>query len=364
MLNGGPGFPATRPTRPHGWLKRALDEYHVLLLDQRGTGLSSPRTFQTLAGMEPEAQAEHLRHFRADSIVRDAELARRELIGDEQWSVLGQSFGGFCTLTYLSLAPEGIREAFVTGGLPPLDRTADDVYRATFERLEWHIDRYFDRYPDDRARWEAVLEHVDGTGERFPGGAPASRRVLRSLGRELGMSDGPEKLHYLVEHAFSAGAGRLSATFLRAAESELTHTANTLFAVLHEPIYAQGEAPRWAAQRVLDERAEEPFFTGEMIFPWMFEEDPTLGPLREAAHLLAESDAWPALYDAGRLAANEVPVAAAVYLNDMYVESAFSLETAGRVGSLETLPTDEFDHDGVHVGPVLDRLIELRRERA
>ena len=31
--------------------------------------------------------------------------------------MLGQSFGGFCAMTYLSFAPEGLREAFITGGL-------------------------------------------------------------------------------------------------------------------------------------------------------------------------------------------------------------------------------------------------------
>ena len=41
--------------------------------------------------------------------------------------MLGQSFGGFCVLNYLSRAPEGLAEAFFTGGLPPLDRHPDDV---------------------------------------------------------------------------------------------------------------------------------------------------------------------------------------------------------------------------------------------
>ena len=31
--------------------------------------------------------------------------------------MLGQSFGAFCVTCYLSLAPEGLREAFLTGGL-------------------------------------------------------------------------------------------------------------------------------------------------------------------------------------------------------------------------------------------------------
>ena len=65
------------------------------------------------------AQVEYLKHFRADSIVRDAELIRRQLVGEgEPWSVLGQSYGGFCAVTYLSMHPQGMREAFIAGGLP------------------------------------------------------------------------------------------------------------------------------------------------------------------------------------------------------------------------------------------------------
>ncbi|MFC6931531.1 alpha/beta fold hydrolase [Actinomadura yumaensis] len=106
-LQGGPGNKAPRPgASPAAWLGRALRDYRVLLLDQRGTGRSTPANRQTLPAAPADAAA-YLRHFRADSIVRDAELLRRHLIGDRPWSVLGQSFGGFCTVTYLSLAPEG-----------------------------------------------------------------------------------------------------------------------------------------------------------------------------------------------------------------------------------------------------------------
>ena len=105
----------------------------MLLLDQRGTGRSTPATRQTLAGLgSARAQADYLTRFRADSIVLDAELIRRELTGGAPWSVLGQSFGGFCAVTYLSFAPHGISEAFITGGLPGLAATADDVYRRTY----------------------------------------------------------------------------------------------------------------------------------------------------------------------------------------------------------------------------------------
>src|SRR2546430_1854380 len=118
FFQGGPGHEASRPTRNPsgpGWLDRALKEFRVLMLDQRGTGRSSP--VGTLPGLTPRQQADYLTHFRADAIVRDAEWIRREL-GIERWSVLGQSFGGFCVTAYLSCAPRSLREAFITGAHP------------------------------------------------------------------------------------------------------------------------------------------------------------------------------------------------------------------------------------------------------
>src|SRR5687767_12491840 len=71
FLQGGPGQEAPRPTgRPAGpaWLPRALADYRVLMLDQRGTGRSTP---YGEPGADPDLDAEYLTHFRADSIVRD-----------------------------------------------------------------------------------------------------------------------------------------------------------------------------------------------------------------------------------------------------------------------------------------------------
>lgn len=53
---------------------------------------------------------------------------RRELAGaGAKWTVLGQSFGGFCLLTYLSTHPEALKAGLFTGGLPPVGRTPDEV---------------------------------------------------------------------------------------------------------------------------------------------------------------------------------------------------------------------------------------------
>src|SRR5262245_24953869 len=147
FLQGGPGFEAARPTSPpSGWIKRALADFRVLLLDQRGTGRSTP-VGAAIPGDTPHQQADYLTHFRADAIVRDCEHIRREL-GVERWSVLGQSFGGFASMTYLSFAPAGLREVFITGGLSPIARPVDDIYRATYVRLVDKNRAYFERYPE------------------------------------------------------------------------------------------------------------------------------------------------------------------------------------------------------------------------
>ena len=372
-LQGGPGFGANRPNGRDGWLDRALNEYRVLLLDQRGTGRSSPASRQTLARFSTvREQADYLAHFRADSIVADAELIRKQLTGGRPWSVLGQSFGGFCVVTYLSFAPDGVREALVAGGLPGLDTTPDDVYRATYPIVAARNRAHYDRYPQDVKRARQVAQYLAGNETLLPSGAPLTVRAFQSLGQALGSSAGSHELHYLLEDPFAAG--ELADDFLYQVQSRLTFAGAPLYAVLHEACHAGTGPTDWAAERIRDEFPEfsaeaavsgdDPlFFTGEMIYPWMFEADPVLRPLRRAANLLAQRDPWPPLYDAARLAANDVPAAAAIYYDDMYVPLQYSARTAAAIRGLQPWVTNEHQHDGLRVsnGQVLDRLIALAR---
>jgi pimeloyl-ACP methyl ester carboxylesterase len=372
FLQGGPGFGAQRPVGRDGWLDRALRDYRVLLLDQRGTGRSTPANRKTLAGLgSPAAQAEYLARFRADSIVADAELIRPQVTGGQPWSVLGQSFGGFCTVAYLSAAPRGLREAFLAGGLPGLDTSADDVYRQTYPAVAARSRAHYERYPQDVERVRAIARALADAPARLPGGTLLTVEAFQSLGLMLGSSTGSHALHYLIEDPF-AGA-ELTDDFLYQVDSTLTFSPGPLYGLLHEACYAQGPATRWSAQRVRAEFAEfdaaealesdaPVLFTGEMIYPWMFENDPVLAPLAEAADRLARRDGWPPLYDAARLRRNDVPAAAAVYFNDMYVPTEFSLRTAAVIRGLQPWVTSEFEHDGLRASPaVLDRLIGLVR---
>jgi pimeloyl-ACP methyl ester carboxylesterase len=361
FLQGGPGGEAPRPTRhpsSPGWLDRALGEFRVLMLDQRGTGRSSP--IGAMPGLTAREQADRLVHFRADAIVRDAEHIRREL-GVERWSVLGQSFGGLCTMTYLSIAPEGLREAFVTGGLAPIGSRIDDVYRATYRRTLERCRRYYERYPGDRDRVRALREHLETHDVRLPSGDRLTGRRLRLLGNLLGMSAGAEELHYIVELPVDSPA------FRHDVEAALGFARNPLYAVLHEACWADGGSTRWAAERLLPAEYEHDatLLTGEHVFPWMFEDFSALAPLRAAAELIAAHE-WPRLYDPDRLAANEVPVAATIYAEDPYVERAFSEETAAHIRGLRPWLTNEYEHNGLRAdgARVLGRLIDLARGRA
>jgi len=371
-FQGGPGFESPRPTTKSGWLKRALQDYRVLLLDQRGTGRSTRLTAQTLARCDTaQAMADYLKHFRADAIIRDAEWIRRALVGErERWSVLGQSYGGFCITHYLSVAPDALKEAIITGGLPPLERPIDEIYRATYRRVLEQNRRYYERYPGDVERAQAIMRYLSQHTVELPRGDRLSPRRFQQLGVAFGASDGFEPVHYLMEEAFVAGSGgqELSYTFLRGFENTQSFDTNPIYAILHEAIYCQHTASRWSAERVRGEypafapMPDQPvLFTGEMIYPWMFDEYRYLRPLKVAAEILADYAGWPALYDVAVLRANTVPCVAAIYYDDMYVERAFAEETAQTIRGTRVWVTNEHQHNALRADgeALLDRLLGM-----
>ncbi|MFD9906488.1 alpha/beta fold hydrolase [Streptomyces sp. NPDC059063] len=373
-LQGGPGGKSPRPSAGSpAWLPHALKTHRVLLLDQRGTGRSTPVTARAAARFPSAARlAAYLSHFRADAIVADAELIRRQLCGAEPWETLGQSYGGFLTLTYLSRAPEGLRSCYVTGGLPGLTATADDVYARTYPRVRDRVLDLYARYPEDAARLRKIADVLDAGDVRLPGGDRLTTRRLRTLGLALGMGDGFERVHWLLDESLDAD-GALTDTFLHQVETLTGFTDNPLFAVMQETLYGQGSGPTsWAASRALADHPEfaasaDPLLlTGEMIYPWMFRDIKGLRPFADAADLLAERGDWPPLYDLDRLAANQVPLAAVVYHDDMYVDADLSLRTARAVGATRVWVTNEWEHDGVSASGerVLGRLMDLAAGRA
>ncbi|KAL4859014.1 Proton/sulfate cotransporter 2 [Chlorella vulgaris] len=375
FLQGGPGFEAARPTELSGWMKQASVYFRIILLDQRGTGSSTPITPDNLPRQgSPEEQA---RYLKADSIVRDAELVRHAIVPQSssggRWSILGQSFGGFCCATYLSLAPEGLVEALITGGIPPgitQPCCADDVYRRTFRRAIQQNGKFYQRFPMDVERRivKHLAQHPDG-GVLTPMGNKITPRSLQLLGLQtLGFSHGFERLHYLIECAWDGDS--LSHKFKKEFDSWSSWDTNPLYALLHESIYCQGAASRWESEYAAEFDAvaratsgQPVLFTGEMVFPWMFDEFAQLRNVKEAAEIVAYDADWPTLYNVQRLEENTVPVATATYYEDMFVDFELGQVTAGHIKGIRQWITNEFLHCGIREAGVtiVERLLNMSR---
>ena len=352
FFQGGPGYESPRPITHSGWLKYATKYYRVLLLDQRGTGLSSLISSQSINNLNDIEIANRLKHFRADNIVRDAEYIRELLIGKKKWSVLGQSFGGFCATHYLSFYPESLEKVFITGGLPPLEAHTDDIYRATYKRVLQKNDIFYNTFPNAKNNVQNIADYLINNQTYLPNGDLFTVQRFQQLGLNLGFSDGMAIMNFLFENAFING--KLSYSFLKGVMSNQTFDTNPIFTILHEACYAQNFATEWSAFRVLEEYPifkygfnKKLIFTGEMLYPWMLDIYKSLSPFKKAAQILAEKNDWPILYKKEVLQKNQVPVAAAIYTNDMYVDRDFSIETSTMIKNIKIWETDLYEHNAL-----------------
>ncbi|KAL2022823.1 hypothetical protein VTK56DRAFT_4639 [Thermocarpiscus australiensis] len=394
-LEGGPGFGNKEPQN-YPLTQIALNRgYQVLYLDYRGTGLSTPINADSLLAQGgPQQQADYLKLFRANSIVRDLEAVRLCLTEDfeepkKAWSIFGQSFGGFVGLTYLSKYPQGLREVFLTGGLAPVLRTADEVYTATYQKVIERNIAYYKKYPEDVRNVRRLAEYIDAKGGPagipLPGGGKLTVQQLLSLGLAFGGHGGLDAVHATVLRLVTDldQFGFFTRASLAAFEREIPFDTHPIYAILHEAIYnhKRGLASNWAAYRVgqtmfefawLDQpiqflhsipKLEPLLFSGEMVFPFHFDTSPELARMKEAAETLAAADDWDEdLYDQGQLRRNEVPVYAASYINDMYVDFDFARETASLINGIKVLETNSLYHDAVRskADEVINQLFKLR----
>ena len=329
------------------------------MLDQRGTGRSTP--VGALPGLSAAEQAEYLKHFRADSIVRDAEAIRAEL-GVERWSVLGQSFGGFCVMTYLSIAPEGLREAFVTGGLAPVGRPRRRGLSRDLRAdpgAQPALLRALPGGPRARARARRAARRgaADPADRRPPhrpalppGGQQAGDERRRRGSARAGRA--PARLAGLPPRR--AGPPRLRA------QPDLRDPARGL---------AMPTASPRAGRRSGSCRPSTP--TRPSCSPASTSTPGCSRTTARSRRCARRPSCSPRTSGRGSTTpsgsrANEVPVAAAVYADDPYVERAFSEETAALIRGARAWVTNEYEHNGLRADGdrILGRLIDLARGRA
>lgn len=377
-FQGGPGSGSPRITSRSdiAWIDEALNHYQVLLIDQRGCGRSNPVDARMLAGYTGvDERAAFLKCFLTDSIVKDFEYIRLKDFQGQQFVSLGQSFGGFITLSYLSLFPGALKLSFVCGGIPHVPASAVEVYEHTTKRMIQKNQAFYESYPHmktvvARVRdWLATHEVTTLNGSRL------TPEFLQLLGVHFGMGPGFERMVNFFDGAFvvdpATGNERLSEVWVEKTYALLTSADAPLYWVLQEFIYADGvqdEPIAWAAERMrathpeLAPEAHPLFFIGESALSGVFEADTVLRPFKEAVEYLMQESHFDRFYNEAALAENTTPLYAAVYFDDLFVDAELQLDTLSRVGASHRWVTSEFEHDGLRNPRTFKHLMEMARQ--
>lgn len=282
----------------------------------------------------------------------------------------------------MSKFPQGLREAFTTGGLAPINKSPEEVYQATYKKVIERNKAYYEKFPEDVNTVHELAYHIKSKGGlKLPSGGILTVRLFLTLGRNFGMHGGLNTVHNLVYRMKTdlAQFQFITRPTLSELEAAVTFENAVLYAVLHESIYCQRSASNWAAERVGKSMAEfrwlagspdsptsireHPlFFSGEMIYPFMFEVFPELEKLAPAADIVAKFSDWPELYDEWQLAKNEVPLYSLTYVDDMYVDYQLAQDTANLVKNCRQSITNGLYHNALRSksGDVFKALFALR----
>jgi pimeloyl-ACP methyl ester carboxylesterase len=188
VLLGGPGGSAT------GQLRGVLSDYKalnrnrdVVLVDQRGTGRSSPLhcTFgpvshdssaaeQFLAPAHVRGCAERLRsgadlsRYATSDFLADLE-SLREALGVSQWNLHGTSYGTRVALLYMEQHPQRVRSGILVGVVPPelrMPMTLGPDADSALDRVarDCAADPQCARaYPNFRAEVDSIARRLDVT---------------------------------------------------------------------------------------------------------------------------------------------------------------------------------------------------------
>ncbi|KAH3668120.1 hypothetical protein OGAPHI_001874 [Ogataea philodendri] len=371
-LEGGPGYESAFPvvgTVPT-YLSALLDKgYTVILLDQRGTGLSSPLQLSKLTSFDsPEEQLEFLNLFRADSIVNDCEQIRRILLGEQKWSLLGQSYGGFCSTCYCSRFPDSIKKVFITGGLPPLTGTVEQVATNNLTATKRKTLEYYAEFPNDEHRIARILDYLATSCPTLPNGGTLSRNRFQHLGTYFGASGGFTFVHKLVTTMTLEldSTGQLSYKTLELLQNCSGFETNLLHFLYQENIYMNGpgKSTNWTVERVKKQLyGDKFFFTSEHHYSELCNDYHRLQSLKPLLDLLHSTTDWRQIWNIETLKTftpAKLPIYCMVFYDDQYVSTELSLANE-TIFPFKRVITSEFLHDGVKSNghEVLDKLFQL-----
>lgn len=391
FLQGGPGFECSFPPNNLAYTNVFIEKgYQVLYMDQRGTGLSTPLNAKSIKKLVPDYEnteklVGYFLNFTAASIIEDLERIRYQLIGDDKWSIVGQSYGGFCSFTYLSHYPDSIKESFITAGVPPVNHGPDDVYTATYKRSKERNAHFYKKYPQDIVKVKTILKYLKYNKVTLPDSGNLSVERFQQLGQTFGGKGGTDNLHSLITHFDNDLKlyGEPNYKTLLTVQTSISFDSNIMYALFQESIYCDGNnhavnSSNWSAERlryssenfqfVYDENSEEPtYFTGEMVFKSMYDDYVELRPFKKLAYALHANTVWPKLYDTKvlkKLTFKDLPIVGSLYYNDLYVDFELSTKVIKDIfegRNFRTYVTSQYFHSGARDDPngILGTLFNL-----
>jgi len=298
---------------------------------------------------------------------------------------LGQSFGGFCMMTYLSLVPNPPRICLLTGGIAPMLTPVFEAYTSLWHRVKERSLRYYEMYPGDIPLVKRIIQKLLKEPAQLPSGGTLTARRFLQLGLGLGGSPSSfASFHALLSTAMVTSDGtdsEFTRAFFKAIDSTQNFDDNPIYFWMHESIYGDGRnnSPTgWAAHRAyetllesnqefdyrhtslsINDDSQPTLFFGEMVFPWMPEDFAELSGvgMQMVANALAAKEDWNSLYVGEHmrkvLGDGTSKAAAAVYHDDMYVDFDACMKVASRGGPLEKCNiwvTNDYQHSGLRDG--------------
>ncbi|PQZ53031.1 MULTISPECIES: alpha/beta fold hydrolase [unclassified Microbacterium] len=337
-LGGGPGIPSypPEPKSLPAWMKAVLDQFTIVGIDYRG------------AGQDQNAAAflAHPHLAGVHSISLDLERLRNALFADQPWHVLGYSYGGFVALGYATFFPKSVLSLRFASGIPPIHLASDAVHAGLTAALVIENNRFSCLFPRLAGRIPEIASWIDRTAPRLKNGDVLSRARFQKIGTDIGMSYGFSEIARVLDQ-WRPGSAHQS-NFLAAVSELLPRWKHPAHAVLIDTIYAApGETLNWPASRALDtspslrSSAENLLFTGELAYPWMFEEYSNLRPYRRRAAVAQTASDWLPRVDERNIRSQSFVVRAVISGNDPYVPASHQLAALARLrGPNEVLLSD------------------------
>ena len=118
LVNGGPGMSHDSFHRADGkggylkdWFYALRTDFDIYYFDQRGTGESSPLSYDILS-------RRNIRLYATENICRDIEELRKNVIKKDKIAVLGESYGGMVALSYAILYPDRVSKLVIHDSSP------------------------------------------------------------------------------------------------------------------------------------------------------------------------------------------------------------------------------------------------------